>query len=368
MIYFATLFSSALLFAIGAQTRSLSPGADVNVSRYRRRRVARRERRKSGYFDYIALVPLILLLGFRYDTGTDWQLYFRHFGQIDVTSLVDTLNYASQEVGFTFVNFYIKFSGNDFLVSQLFWSTLTVGATFVAYRELTESFRTAMLLWVGLGYYLFAFNVVRQSAAAALILLAIALIQRSRVAAAIVVALAALIHVSALIAIPILAIVWLRRAGRLDWRIVVAVGIPLALSGLGLQALLQVSGALNERYLGYAEQDGGGTGTVLLILVHVVALAVFSGSGKPWHDAVQRRASVTAAFGAVALAVGLTAVWVGRLDLYFGSFLPIVIANGVAHRRKPGLLAVMVGIATCVVYWAHMTYFGGVLPYTWWPR
>lgn len=160
-------------------------------------------RNYNNIFIFIALVSLIMVCGFRYNSGTDYWTY------MDVYKLApQSVISEVQDPGFTVIcKFLNRFSDNPqllFLVSAIITNVLIVNTL----RKQSTQYELSMYLYITAYVYYSTFNGVRQWIAAAIVFSATKyLFERKFKKYLIIVIIATFIHASALIMIPVYFIV-----------------------------------------------------------------------------------------------------------------------------------------------------------------
>jgi len=314
-----------------------------------------------GAFAWIIVgVILITFSAMRYGIGTDYALYSILYGRVDPGSLGDSIATSPQEVGFVALMFVARqFSEQPYLAFAMA-AALTVIPTLLAIRRSSVDPAYSIFLYIFFCYYTTSFNAMRQSIAVAFLLLADTYRHDRKIVWILLSALAVTFHTSAIIAI-------VAQFGLAFWRpravttiMVIGLGVPLGIAFLTSPASSSIMASLSDRYEGYLQAEAAGIGTVLVLAVRIILIALSLSMPRDKQDS-RHLAYVTASV--VVLGVG-SATWViGRLEPYFGVFLIILIANQLARSRTGSTWRWLIGIGAVVYFCFHVSAYNGLLPY-----
>lgn len=308
-------------------------------------------------------LTLTLFAGFRRDVGSDYAMYARFFEAVVPHSFQESLRLVPQEPGFVSVMMFSRMISSDprffFCVS----SFLAVFPTLLAIRRLSTSPTWSIFLYFFLTYYAISMNSVRQSIAVSLLFLAESFRRQSRLAWASLCVLAFFFHSSALIALlaQTLASSWRPTMRSIVFALVIGGPVLLVLSGH--ETVRDVAGSLNPRYDTYYGEAGGGIGTLLILLWHVILLLfVMHGLRQDFFGSGARFLNYAV------LSVLITALaasnWVfARLEPYFGIYFVILIPaafQGSKSRRPAIVLSV---ISSLIYFGFHAASFNDLVPY-----
>lgn len=322
-------------------------------------------------FDVGLVVLLSVFCGIRWKVGTDFELYSGMYRRLDTTDWATALVKAPQEPGFTLLRLVVKSVAGMppiwmFLVVA-FATTIPMVLALKAW--VPDQLGLAVAAWTTLGVWLSSFNGIRQSLAAALVVLGVVWLgRRPRVACVLLVA-AVSVHVSSLLAIVLL-------LATFRWRPTprVAVAAVTGVTGaiiLALPLLAPLLGLLNPRYRRYIEgADTAGWGTVGQVVLWLLVLAAIARWVPGWNTGRLYRWWLWGLMFVAFLAVGLRVVELGRFSLYFRSFLPFLLAGAwgaLPAARRRVALQVGAGLAAAhLVVWLNL--YDDLLPYRYWPR
>lgn len=254
-------------------------------SRYRRKVKSRivfksiNNKRYSINIDLVQIIPMIplsLIAGIRYDVGRDYMYtYVPVFNKV----LSGEMSEAWGDIGYTYLNLLVTFFTDDYAGIFILTSCLFIFFTFKAIYEESDNIPLSIFLLVCMGYYFCFMNGVRQMLATSILIFSIRYIRkRKKVSFIICVLLASLIHLSALIFIPIYYIYDLKLS---KMKIMIAVLAAFILSNLLGKIVTVIIGFtkynwyLDSTYK--AERSG-----VIMILINVAILifAMFLNNNK----------------------------------------------------------------------------------------
>lgn len=311
-------------------------------------------------FELISFVLLVLFLGLRYEVGTDFPLYQLLFDKLNTDDWAGSLASTPQEPGFVLLSLLFKsFTSNDAILF-LGCAFLTIAPAWVGFRTARVNMAWALFWFIGLGFYLSAFNVMRQGLAVALVFLGICLIVAGRRWSGLAgCCVAALFHSSAILVLPILV------AAVFFSRIYVTVLIGVAVAAIGIstgpgQSLLSAVGGPDLRYLSYAEELSGFSLGTLLVLVSRVGLLAWLWWSRGRLPEDHRLFVRLATLGLPFLVAGILNPVLARVEFYFGIFLVPPIA---ALLTRGGRAKLIIVPALVVYYLMYLTKFGDLLPY-----
>lgn len=319
------------------------------------------------FFDACGIAALALFSGLRYGIGTDYFLYARIWEvQIDSTSVSRSLASADQEVGFATLAAIAKGAGLSFEGFLLLVAIVTVATATCALWLLSERPRLSILLFVCLGPYLSSMNIVRQGLAAALLLLWFALWKRGRLRIVqwLLVAVAVSMHYSAILVIPLIALVrvfFARRRGLGVKFLVAAATVAVVAGAEWIPAFVEL---INPRYSTYLGSSESGLGSLMTIAVRValvmwvIARLRQKGTHGDWATEI-----TLVGLGAVFIALGFVSTPIARLDGYLWPLAAVLIPAVLDQRETSTLEWIVVTLLGIAYFSAYLLSFGGLLPY-----
>lgn len=152
-------------------------------------------KKEMGIIDYIILIIMICICGFRYEVGTDYNLYTNMYKYIQSFPRVEFL-----------FEFIIKlFNKYNFSVEFFFFfvSMITLSIIYISIKKNSQKPAESLFLFVCLGFFALQFNIMRQMLAAAIILYGTKyLVSRNLKKYFITVFIAGLIHTTSFIMLP----------------------------------------------------------------------------------------------------------------------------------------------------------------------
>lgn len=206
-----------------------------------------------------------LMAGLRHETGGDWATYWFMTNYIRNATLAQALAFG--DMGFEFVSYIsIKFGTDLYGINFFCASALVLGSARLAWRTPSPwialmSAVPYILIVIGMGY-------LRQGAAMGFILLSLVnLIERNWARGLIYFGVALLMHISALVVVPVVALV----AGRRN----LTLFLPIALFG-ALAFFFLLSGKRMDQFeTGYIKQNYESSGALVRLLMNFVPAVLF---------------------------------------------------------------------------------------------
>jgi hypothetical protein len=281
----------------------------------------------------IAFLSMVLLAGLRdRRIGTDTGGYVWYFSEMRTFSDLIHVTSNMGEYGFWFVTWIAHLLSSQYAVFLTLIAGIVVSLYMRAIREQTVNLEVSVFVFIAMGVYSTFFNTARQSVAAAIFAVAIAVLVNGKVIRYLVlVGVAFLFHKSSLVLLPAY---WICNRPN-TWKNMILflfIGVVMALS---FQFIVQSASSLDERYAGYQSNDAGGgyvyVGFQVLLAVFFV---IFKGSVSAFREEYERYLNVYL----LGVTIGIVAV-LSRADpsgplrlMYYFTFAavllwPIVFAN-----------------------------------------
>lgn len=369
MIYMvAGLLASALMLLYRRPVASSSPlrQASFDSPMLTARLEGRGARIASGFGLFGSFGVLFVVAALRYGIGTDYWLR-----NVPLFEQVREGGGDDYEYGFVLINRVIGELTDDYqwLFAAISFLTIALFYRFIVRMSLNPAM--SVFLFVFGGFYLEAFNLVRQGLAIAIVLNTIELAMRKRRFRFILCTLLAVsIHSSAFIWFAVWPLMWVR-AGRFI-RILSTAGIAIVITAVpGL--LEQLVRRFAPDYAWYFESNYGVVRsldpTVFLIAVAVfLASAVLvrrSAAGDRYSDAVVNIQSVNVA---ILVATVFIAYAFSRLNYYFAPIqvlaVPLIL-SAIRSRDSRWLFALLLMAGYVVSFYSQFIIWNahGVMPY-----
>jgi EpsG family len=313
-----------------------------------------------GYISSALL--LIAFAGLRYNTGSDYRLYFSLYRAVDSDSLIRTFSSVPQEAGFVFLMYCLsKISDTPYII---FWaaSLITVGPVLYAVYRKSRDPSFAIFLYFFLGYYAVSLNAVRQSISVSLMLLADTYKGTSWLKYLLVSGLAISFHASALIAVAAqLAAEYIPPNFFTMCCVMVAtVSFSGAILNSGVVALVPTD--LNPRFGSYLTSEGAGIGTILVLTSRILFVA-FSLFLPRLTNETNRQISLLM-LSPVCLYLGLSTWVVARLEMYFGIFLILLLPNQLSIWRHGATAKKVLSLLLFIYFGFYISKYNNIIPYT----
>lgn len=303
-----------------------------------------------------AAALIILIVGFRYQVGGDWGAYQRMFDGFRYRDLIESLSVGSSEPSYSLLNWVAVQLGLSIeFVNTVCAAIFGIGLVSFIRREplpwLCLLVATPFLIIVvAMGY-------TRQSAAIGLFLIALSAVQRHRVIYAIfLILLAASFHRSALIALPLVGLSYVRSTAQ---------GVMLSVAAALIGYYTLVASQIDRLTYSYIEQEYQSAGASTRILMNAIPALLYLAMWKKF-DLSQTERRLWLGFSIAAL-VSLTALYftdatvaLDRLALYILPIqllvlgrLPMVIAPAGAGRV---LITLTVIVYSAIVQFTWLSY------------
>lgn len=320
--------------------------------------------------DAACLAVLIVVPAMRGDeVGTDTSMYTRVFGTlIDPSSYSASLAASEQETGYTMLQFIVRQFTADPRWMLTVCAVLTCVIWYVTICAFSRMPELSVMVWVLSGTYLLQMNIMRQSLAMSLIILAACLAFRRRTWWALLPAvIGATIHnsgVAGLVVVLILLIVRRTRASVASAVIAGIVGLAAGEAIGAVPALQNAAVSLMPRYEAYTESGTGpGQGVARMLLVAwSLGLVIYTivrtgGKGRRWPELVWLQ------IGIAFQGIGLGYVALDRISLYFTSIEAFLVPMVVSRLRKRFLDVCVILVGYAAIFVLNVGQVGQLVPY-----
>ncbi len=148
---------------------------------------------------FISAMTLIFVAGFRYEVGTDYPTYVLNYEKYKDLEFTDF-----SRLGLKLIALFSQFIHDDYATWFFLMSFFTIGLCMVAIYKYSDTPEHSILLYLFLGCWHFSFNIVKQCAAAVVLLVGQKYLFEDKFFKwALVCLFAAIFHVSALLMIPV---------------------------------------------------------------------------------------------------------------------------------------------------------------------
>lgn len=223
-------------------------------------------KKKSKVFYLLAVLPIFLVSGLRYNLGTDYQIrYIRDFNQMAMGIDVDTL-----EIGFkAMIKFCLLFTKDPSSIIILTSFVITILIMLTVFKDSEDKILSILLFILG-GFFFESLNIIRQYLACAIIFFAANLLLKDKkryyVIYILSVIIATLIHESSILAI---ILIIFNKKCFMNWKWVIPISISITIfhnwimSGLGF-----IIG--KTTYFDYINDKWIGETSYLKILINLV--------------------------------------------------------------------------------------------------
>lgn len=316
---------------------------------------------KFTFFDYFALIILVLFSGMRLSVGTDYDMYGRLYLALPEEDFLAALASSPQEVGYTALAFVLKqYSESPFWIFMI-TSILSIVPVYAMIKRSSRYLPLAVVLYILLAFYVIPFNIVRQGVAMGLNFYAVRFLDKNSRWFLILNVVAATFHSSVLL---VAALQWFARnlvpSKKMLAVILGSSVVFLALLG-SLSWIRDLVSLMNPRYETYLDgSQTAGLGTILSLVVSI-GLIVYS-LFLP-ADKLVRRYQTFMILGLPFLITGIVATPVARLQYYFAVFVILAIPNQIYKLRGGAAHTLVLVVASLIYFSSFLLSFGGLLPY-----
>lgn len=316
--------------------------------------------------DFLVIALLSCFLGLRKSVGTDWNLYYLVFQNLDPKADWFTqISMSSQEFGFTLLNLFLRYTGAEPVALFLTLAFLSVGFTYVFLKRESANLFLSLSLYIFLGNYLSAFNISRQALATAIFALALYFLRKSRSIFVIISIIAMSIHLTALIPACLVFFIYYSKIKTRSLILFNAAAMAASFALLRIPAVLELAASLSPRYSNYlSNSTDSGIGSYLIALFIVALLSICSFLAI--RHSVESIWLKIALLAPVFLVFGTQVVEMGRISFYFTLGLLIALPNLIARAKHSLALNAFIFILSGIFFVAFLVSFGDLLPYKTW--
>lgn len=270
---------------------------------------------------YVIEIQTILLLGLRGKTvGVDTHTYIEYFQAIRMGS-----NLTYLEVGNRLILKIITGFCESPTAMFIVYAIISVTPVFWVIRKESQNVHLSVVIYIGMMYYYFSFNAMRQGAAMSIALVAVHYLQCGKDKQFLIFTiLSASLHKSALIILAFWLVKKLKIRVNKNWAILI-----IALSGIGVLAgpeIISVGLLLMKSYAGYLDSSFAGAGNlfhpILFMMIFLFLLLI-----KSEMSDANRLYLTMLGVGAVLYFISVRIQIVNRLTYYFTTPLIILLPN-----------------------------------------
>lgn len=318
------------------------------------------------FADLIVIGILGSFMGLRKSVGTDWNLYYLVFQNLDPKSdWLAQIFVSSQEFGFTSLNLCLRYLGLQPVGLFLTLAFLTVAFTYLFLLGESKNLFLSLSLYVFLGHYLSAFNISRQSLATAIFALALYFLPRSRINFIFISLIATSIHLTAIIPAGVVILIYFLKLKTRSLIIFSAIAMTASFALLRIPVVVELAASLSPRYSNYLNNStDSGIGSYLIALFIISLLTICSFLAV--RHSVESIWLKIALLAPVFLVFGTQVVEMGRISFYFTLGLLIALPNLIARSKYNMALNMLIFILSSIFFVAFLVSFGDLLPYRTW--
>jgi len=310
---------------------------------------------------------LTLIIGLRFEVGEDWSSYLDHLARAEGASWYDASQ--SKDIAYGFLNWVAATSGLGVWLVNLVCAMVFVVGIVVFCRKLLNPW---LALAIGIPYMaiVMGMNYTRQSAAVGFVLLALVAIQDGRIwRFVILIIVASMFHKSAVLLLPIAALI---RARNRFWVILwISIAFMLAFIAFVVESYDEIV----NQYIGEGLTSDG---AVIRVAMNAGAALVFLAIRRllelpPLHLKIWTWISIIALLFIPAVVLSPSSTAVDRLALYFMPIQLLAFAHLPSAVRQWGLrrvatLFLVFGYAVIMFVWFEYSPWSfALLPYKFYP-
>ena len=307
---------------------------------------------------FVALI-LIFVAGFRYNVGTDYPVYINNYEVYKNLNLFDLSNFG--KIGVSVVAKLSVFIYDHYATWFFIVSLLTVGIIILAIYKYSDGFCFSILMYLFLGCWHNSFNVVKQSVAIAVILLAQKYLFEGKFFKwTLLCILAATFHISAILLIPIYFLVRFKLNIR-TLILMAAIGIAIACNYESLFEAMNLL-KMGEGVTGIGSTVGSRSINLLRIAVACappVLLLLYRKSFDNSNMKLRIWANFSI-FNSVLYLACMNSVYLARFCLYTDAFNMFFIPCLFSNMKKSGMKNVMMSLCATLycAFWIYDLYKG----------
>jgi hypothetical protein len=357
MIFYSILFL-ALFFVLSVlnsrKTSAKSHNAHLEFLDTRQK--------KPNLTAFIFVTVLSIIAAFRYQVGSDYNLYVYWYQRIVPTSLNETIAINPQSFLFATFQFLLRQFSSSSILFFLVTSLLTLIPYVWAVKRISKFQIKSFFMFCTLGFFFLSLNAVRQSISVSFLILAFSFQKESKKVFYILSIFASFIHSSAVIAFFVL---WLSQ--KIKWNKLTISGIILSSAPLHLliriPQVIDFIGKVDERFVSHLRSSQAGIGTTLNIMYLSVVFFILAANVKNEED---KKHLMCVLFGLCFFSLALSSYILGRLVPYFTIYLTIVIPNILTGSKSKNYLGTFVSFSTIVYFFMYGLNYDEVVPYQFW--
>lgn len=292
---------------------------------------------------YVIEIQTILLLGLRGKTvGADTHTYIEYFQSLKIG-----MNLTYIEVGNRLIIRIIAGLCNNPTVMFIVYALISVLPVFWVIKKESKNVHLSIIVYIGMMYYFFSFNAMRQGAAMSLVFVAIYYLKKNKNGRFLLwVLLAASLHNSAIIALLCWLVKKLKVRVNKNWSVyIVILSTVCVLFG---NQIVMLAGRFFGSYMSYMDTDFAGDGNLLHPILFL-AIFAFLLLVTPLKEGETALGLTILGIGVILYFVSIRVAIVNRLTYYFTMPLITLLPNSIEQmsdsNKKISYAVFYVGIS-----------------------
>lgn len=316
---------------------------------------------KYNIFDFIIVISMILIAGFRYNIGTDYSMYnSMYFNQ-------NQSNLNKVEIGYKILmKIVAPIFGEKSYLFFILCSIITIIPIYVTIKKYSKKPGESIFYFITLGFYTLSFNMIRQAIGMAITFFALRyLFDRKLFKYIITILLASTFHITSLIMIPIYWISKIKFSKLANFGVM----FLLLFSGIMFNVIFGYVTTKIPQYAMYAKYDNtiAGIGTYLVNIIYIllIVFAIINRQKIEQRDNRYLYIINMIIYSIFFISLSVKNTLFARLIYYW--FMPIVIIIPeyilCVNKNKRNIVQFVMILAFCLFYFINIYSFNGVYPY-----
>jgi transmembrane protein EpsG len=313
-------------------------------------------RNKSIY--YFATLIMCLFAGLRYGVGTDYWTYKKMLSAAKMTQLAE----YEGDIGFLIISKIISHFTDNTRVHFFVISSFIVILFMLYIYKYSKVKWLSVLIYLGLGSYFVAFNIMRQFIAVAICIYAYKYIINDSKKYYIFIVLASTFHMTALVMIPVKILVTFKWS-KITYMILSGIGIFIYLNMNYVLSFFEESNRISGYTDSYYTNQGSNPMTFIIILLIFIFCAFFKNN---YEDKNEREKFIKILFlGVIFAFCGMRGLIFNRIAEYFMASAIILIPNIIINFKSKERRMLMYLVSICLMIYVSFLLMnqGNLVPY-----
>ncbi|OEF99787.1 hypothetical protein BHF71_01015 [Vulcanibacillus modesticaldus] len=319
--------------------------------------------KKWTVLDIFILLVLIIFSGIRFNVGTDYGMYY-HIYNTYISKVFSLKDYYStkQEFGYYLLSWITKnISSSSY---GIFWTSaiITYIPIYSRIKKESKNFTFSILLFILLGFYTGAFNIIRQWIAIAINFYANQYIEENRKKFVLLNIIGSFFHSTSIIAMLIQLVVKKIKPTFKFFVFIIVLGIISTIIFERMSFIFSMLDNLNPRYINYFESRPAGKGLKLLFVLRIIIILFVLILTKKTEYQYDKTLLIVSSFFMI---IGFTNVFIARIEYYFSIVLVLLLPNILTQMEKKERLLYQYcfTVVFLVVFILSLMYYSDLIPY-----